>query len=267
MGKDLPRIAEIQLDVDDATGRVLATVQNGDGGEFAHFLRDSPDGKWQQFTEFKDRIVQALFGQHDDLFLVSLRDAPAGQDRAHRDRRPRQEAGPDDRRRKARTRSKPASSACRRSWRRRTGCTWSINWAGRRRFARSITRASRRPARRRRRSPRSTSSSRSTGNDLLYGSVSYVKPEGRYVFHAESGETTETALASTSPVNLDDMEVTREFATSKDGTKVPVNIICRKGTKLDGKNPALATGYGGYGVSHHAASSRPTGGFCWTRDS
>jgi prolyl oligopeptidase len=50
-------------------------------------------------------------------------------------------------------------------------------------------------------------------------------------------------------VNLDDMEVTREFATSKDGTKVPVNIIYRKGTKLDGKNPTLATGYGGYGVS------------------
>jgi prolyl oligopeptidase len=41
----------------------------------------------------------------------------------------------------------------------------------------------------------------------------------------------------------------REFATSKDGTKVPVNILRRKGTKLDGKNPTLLTGYGGYGVN------------------
>jgi prolyl oligopeptidase len=43
--------------------------------------------------------------------------------------------------------------------------------------------------------------------------------------------------------------VTRVFATSKDGTKVPVNIIMKKGTKLDGSNPLLLYGYGGYGIS------------------
>jgi prolyl oligopeptidase len=36
---------------------------------------------------------------------------------------------------------------------------------------------------------------------------------------------------------------------SKDGTKVPVNILRKKGTKLDGTNPCLVTGYGGYGVN------------------
>ncbi len=81
LGKNLPRIAEIQLDVDNASGRVLASVQNGDGGEFAHFLRGA-DGKWQQFTHFKDHIVQVLFGSHDDLFLVSLERSAAGEDRA-----------------------------------------------------------------------------------------------------------------------------------------------------------------------------------------
>ena len=35
-------------------------------------------------------------------------------------------------------------------------------------------------------------------------------------------------------------EVMRAFATSKDGTKVPLNIIMKKGTKLDGKNPDAA---------------------------
>src|SRR5207249_3050892 len=37
--------------------------------------------------------------------------------------------------------------------------------------------------------------------------------------------------------------------TSKDGTKVPLNILRRKGTKLNGQNPTLLYGYGGYGVS------------------
>ena len=52
-----------------------------------------------------------------------------------------------------------------------------------------------------------------------------------------------------SSVNFDDAEVVRDFATSKDGTRVPLNIIRRKGTNLDGTHPALLTGYGGYGIS------------------
>jgi prolyl oligopeptidase len=51
------------------------------------------------------------------------------------------------------------------------------------------------------------------------------------------------------PVDLSDAEVVREFAVSKDGTQVPLNIIRKKGTQLDGSNPVLLTGYGGYGIS------------------
>jgi prolyl oligopeptidase len=39
------------------------------------------------------------------------------------------------------------------------------------------------------------------------------------------------------------------MATSKDGAKVPLNIIRKKGTKRDGDNPVLLYGYGGYGIS------------------
>jgi hypothetical protein len=39
-------------------------------------------------------------------------------------------------------------------------------------------------------------------------------------------------LRSTSPVSLADIEVTREFATSKDGTKIPLNIIRKKKRKI-----------------------------------
>jgi prolyl oligopeptidase len=53
----------------------------------------------------------------------------------------------------------------------------------------------------------------------------------------------------TSPAKFDDAEVVREFAVSKDGTKVPVNVVRKKGLKLDGSHPALLTAYGGYNIS------------------
>jgi len=41
----------------------------------------------------------------------------------------------------------------------------------------------------------------------------------------------------------------RAFATSRDRTRVPISIMRRKGTKLDGQNPTILYGYGGYGIS------------------
>jgi prolyl oligopeptidase len=48
---------------------------------------------------------------------------------------------------------------------------------------------------------------------------------------------------------MSDVEVVRDFAVSKDGTKVPVNIMIPKGAKRDGTNPCLVTGYGGYNAN------------------
>jgi len=70
-----------------------------------------------------------------------------------------------------------------------------------------------------------------------------------YRFDAATGSTTRAAAISVVPIKFDDAEVVRDFATSKDGTRVPVNIIRLKTTKLDGTHPALLTGYGGYGIS------------------
>ena len=87
------------------------------------------------------------------------------------------------------------------------------------------------------------------GGSVLFYNASYLQPPGWYHYVAASGDTIRTALSKTSPVKFDDAEVVREFATSKDGTRVPLNIIRRKGTKLDGNNPTLVGGYGGYGVN------------------
>lgn len=84
---------------------------------------------------------------------------------------------------------------------------------------------------------------------ILFNVTSYLRPVYYDTWDPKSGKIAETDLKVTSPVKFDDATVTRVFATSKDGTKVPLNIIMKKGTKLDGSNPTLLYGYGGYGVS------------------
>jgi prolyl oligopeptidase len=87
------------------------------------------------------------------------------------------------------------------------------------------------------------------GDAVLYRSGSFITPPAWFHFDPASNQARRTAMYVTSPADFEDCEVLREFALSRDGTRVPVNIICRKGTMLDGRNPALLTGYGGYGFS------------------
>src|SRR6185369_15800880 len=49
IGKEFPRIAEILLESSDDGRHVLARMANGDGGDFAHYLR-TPAGQWTQIT-------------------------------------------------------------------------------------------------------------------------------------------------------------------------------------------------------------------------
>jgi prolyl oligopeptidase len=90
---------------------------------------------------------------------------------------------------------------------------------------------------------------RLNGDELLFRNASYLEPPAWYRFDPSSNKVTPTALRETAPANFSDAEVIREFAVSKDGTRVPLNIIRRKGTKLDGSNPVVLSGYGGYNVS------------------
>ena len=60
-GKGLPKIAEIALDNRQNRRYVLASVANGDGGEFAHYLIDQGNHV-SQITQFSDRVVAATVG-------------------------------------------------------------------------------------------------------------------------------------------------------------------------------------------------------------
>ncbi|MBO0845342.1 MAG: S9 family peptidase [Nocardioides sp.] len=87
------------------------------------------------------------------------------------------------------------------------------------------------------------------GTDTVAWSCeSFTQPATWWV--ATDGESPRpTALRTTTPVDLSGYEVTREFATSRDGTRIPLNIIAAPGTPRDGTAPALLTAYGGYAIS------------------
>src|SRR5208282_1007622 len=87
------------------------------------------------------------------------------------------------------------------------------------------------------------------GDELLFANTSFLVPPGWYEWEPGLARPRPTALRMTSPANFDDIEVVREFATSKDGTKIPISILQKKGIHLDGRNPTLLTGYGGYGIN------------------
>jgi prolyl oligopeptidase len=90
---------------------------------------------------------------------------------------------------------------------------------------------------------------RRQGDDVLFGSQTFVEPFGWYRYDPVSRVVTKLPLSTTSPVSFTDVEVVRDSAVSKDGTHIPMTILMRKGTKLDGNNPTLLYGYGGYGIS------------------
>ncbi|HZA37891.1 MAG TPA: hypothetical protein VE486_02000, partial [Candidatus Baltobacteraceae bacterium] len=74
IGKDFPRIAEIVLEAARDGKYILATVANGDGGDFAHYLL-GPDGTWKQITQFSDQVKAARLGRDKALYLLSRADA------------------------------------------------------------------------------------------------------------------------------------------------------------------------------------------------
>src|SRR5437868_437061 len=81
IGKDFPRIAEITLAASHDGKYILATVANGDGGEFSHYLLGpgaSVSGGWKQITQFSDQIKVARLGRDNALYLLSRVDAPRG---------------------------------------------------------------------------------------------------------------------------------------------------------------------------------------------
>jgi prolyl oligopeptidase len=90
-----------------------------------------------------------------------------------------------------------------------------------------------------------------TEHDRTEAFVSYMsfnEPRGVYRYDLASGQRSLWARPEV-PVDPALVEVKQEWATSKDGTKFPMFIVHKKGLKLDGQNPTLLYGYGGFTAS------------------
>ncbi len=84
--------------------------------------------------------------------------------------------------------------------------------------------------------------------ETFYSFASFDAPPSIYHVDLITGESRLMRRAEV-PVDLDQIEVKQVFYTSKDGTRVPMFLVHKQGIELDGSNPTLLYGYGGFNIS------------------
>ncbi len=82
---------------------------------------------------------------------------------------------------------------------------------------------------------------------IQIGLQSFLVPRSVYAYDTESGTLTASKTVDTPP-EFESFEVTRVFYRSKDGTRIPMTIMKRADTPIDGEARVLLYGYGGWGI-------------------
>jgi prolyl oligopeptidase len=83
--------------------------------------------------------------------------------------------------------------------------------------------------------------------EIFYSFSSFNYPPTIFRYDIATGKT-DLFRKSEVKINTDNYETVQSFFTSKDGTKVPMFITYKKGLKLNGNNPLLLYGYGGFNI-------------------
>ncbi len=278
IGKDFPRIAEVELVRSDDGRSILAVVANGDGGEYEHHVLTGGAGaKWARLSRFEDLLSAATIAPDGKVYVVSRKDAPRGKvlvfappfDRPPAVVLPEGEdvienvvvtksalyvielaSGPSRVRRVplgvkaeplARETHKPAPASKKKPARKPEPPKPPITVAPGERGA--VAAELPLPP------VSNVSSVVRVGEDLLLRIESFLDAPAWFRYRAGEHRLVKTALAKKLSFDMTDVEVIRETCTSKDGTRVPMSILKKRTLKADGNAPALITGYGGFGVS------------------
>jgi prolyl oligopeptidase len=247
-GKDFPKVAEIKFESRFNPQLVIASVANGDGGEFAHYLIDT-GGAAHQVTRFEDKVVAVAAGADGALYLVSRQGAPRG-------KLLKLAPGVTDLSRAVTL--VPESDAVMLAGGEFDGEPLVVTSSAL--YLRELIGGPSRVA-------IYDHAGKPAGilplpdvatvdeveplsdGSLLYSVATYLRPPYFRRYEPKTAQAADTRLAQSSPVQFLDAEVIREFVKSKDGTAIPISIVRRKGTQLNGANPLLLTGYGGFGIS------------------
>jgi prolyl oligopeptidase len=91
-------------------------------------------------------------------------------------------------------------------------------------------------------------SGKKTDKTIYFSFTNYITPGAIYSLEPLSGKSKIYEKPKVD-FNSDDYLSKQVFYTSKDGTKIPMMITYKKGTKLNGKNPTILYGYGGFNIS------------------
>ncbi|HEY1771864.1 MAG TPA: prolyl oligopeptidase family serine peptidase [Gammaproteobacteria bacterium] len=91
-------------------------------------------------------------------------------------------------------------------------------------------------------------SGRNDTPELYYSFTSYLYPTSVFRLDMKDGSTS-TFFKPKVPFDASPYETRQVFYTSKDGTRVPMFIVAKKGLKLDGSHPTLLYAYGGFDIS------------------
>ncbi|MFO0739897.1 MAG: prolyl oligopeptidase family serine peptidase [Labilithrix sp.] len=270
-GKELPRIAEIELLRSDDGKRVLARVANGDGGDVEHHVLDGASGKasdrWLRLSRFEDGMSGVAFGPDGKVYAVARKDAPRGKviafappyDKPPVEVLPEGEAVIDDvlvtkealytleiadgpsRMRRVPLGSKPEplaheNKAPRKGQPAPVPTTIAPGTRGPAAAVLPLPEVS------------SVTGAIRIGEDLMLRVESYVSPPRWMLYRSSEHRLAATALVKKAPYDMSDVEVVREQCVSKDGTRVPMSILRKRGAKLE-PAPAYLTGYGGFDVT------------------
>jgi len=238
LGKEFPRIAQLDLASRSDPERYLVAVEHGDGGFYEYWVSDGKT-PWVRVAEPTDGVVRAELGQDGNLYVVCRKGSPRG--------RVLRVKGPDWKL------SEAELVVPEREWileelaaaRDHLYLKEQLGGIGR------LDRLDLRtgvledvplPPNSAVREVTPLSEGR-----VLFGVNTFLSPSEYFVV-GRGGVPVATALSSAAPADTSRWEVIREYATSRDGTRVPMSIIAPKGFVRDGTRPFLLTGYGGYGI-------------------